>query len=106
MEKANWLLKMECILEISKMEISMDMVNLIGKMDQFIEGILKMVSVMVKVNSTIQKIQVLREVFGKMEYWMVQGNTMNPQEWSINVCGKIIRLSCFSNDYLYFLLEI
>lgn len=50
------------------MEISMDMVNLIGKMDQFIEGILKMVSVMVKVNSTIQKIQVLREVFGKMEY--------------------------------------
>jgi hypothetical protein len=59
---------MECILEISKMEISMDMVNLIGKMDQFIEGILKMVSVMVKVNSTIQKIQVLREVFGKMEY--------------------------------------
>lgn len=50
------------------MEISMGMVNLIGKMDQFIEDTLKMEYVMVKDNSTIQKIQVLREVFGRMEY--------------------------------------
>jgi hypothetical protein len=59
---------MEYILEISRMEISMGMVNLIGKMDQFIEDTLKMEYVMVKDNSTIQKIQVLREVFGRMEY--------------------------------------
>jgi hypothetical protein len=59
---------MEYILEISRMDISMDMVNLIGKMDRFIEDTLKMEYVMVKDNSTIQKIQVLREVFGRMEY--------------------------------------
>jgi len=59
---------MEYILEISRMDISMGMVNLIGKMDRFIEDTLKMEYVMVKDNSTIQKIQVLREVFGRMEY--------------------------------------
>lgn len=69
----------------------MDMGSLIGKMDQYTEGILKMDSERDKENILILKIQVQQEDFGKMAYSMEMGNIYNLQVKNLSVSGRIAR---------------
>lgn len=56
------------IMEILITDNNMDMANLIGKMDQYTEGILRMVSEKDKENILMLKTQVSQEDFGKTAY--------------------------------------
>lgn len=69
----------------------MDTANLIGKMDQFTEGILKMVLEKDKESTLILKTQVSQEDFGKMVYSMEMESIYNHQVKNIGVYGRIAR---------------
>lgn len=91
MGKGNLLITSAYIMEILKTDSHMDTANLIGKMDQFIEAILKMVLEKDKESILILKTQVSQGDFGKMVYSMEMESICSHQVKNIGVYGRIAR---------------